>query len=132
MPLGASRVAGNWPDYESFRHYLWKDLIENDWSFDFIGTREDGAIYPLVDSTFFDPDHEGVGGHTSDEILVGLFTWLRETGAPDVVLFSSPGGNDILNREPTESIVNNIQGIIDILQKVNPNIGLADFLQHVL
>ena len=28
LPLGASRVEGNRPDYESFRYELWKDLEE--------------------------------------------------------------------------------------------------------
>ena len=34
LPLGASRVEGARPDYESFRYELWKDLVENDWVFD--------------------------------------------------------------------------------------------------
>jgi hypothetical protein len=37
MPLGASRVAGNSPIHESFRYKLWKDLTENNWTFDSIG-----------------------------------------------------------------------------------------------
>ena len=41
MPLGASRVEGARPQYESFRYELWKDLKENDWKFDFIGTQSD-------------------------------------------------------------------------------------------
>jgi len=35
--LGASRVEGARPEYESFRYELWKDLVENDLTFDFIG-----------------------------------------------------------------------------------------------
>ena len=41
MPLGASRVEGNRPEYESFRYELWKDLKSNEWTFDFIGTQTD-------------------------------------------------------------------------------------------
>ena len=29
MTLGASRVEGSRPDYESFRYNLWKNMIEN-------------------------------------------------------------------------------------------------------
>ena len=36
MALGASRVEGNRPQYESFRYETWKDLIENNYSIDFI------------------------------------------------------------------------------------------------
>ena len=46
MTLGASRVEGSRPDYESFRYNLWKNLIENNWTFDFIGTQSDEASYP--------------------------------------------------------------------------------------
>ncbi len=41
MTLGASRVEGSRPDYESFRYNLWKNMIENNWTFDFIGTQSD-------------------------------------------------------------------------------------------
>ena len=41
LPLGASRVEGARPEFESFRYELWKDLKENDWTFDFIGTQKD-------------------------------------------------------------------------------------------
>ena len=122
MPLGASRVAGDRPNHESFRYDLWKELILNNWSFDFIDTQEDNAIYLPVENTPFDPDHEGAGGRTSDDILVNLFNWLRESGAPDIVLFSSPGGNDVLRREPLERTISNLESIIDILQKANPQV----------
>ena len=65
MPLGASRVQGNRPEYESFRYELWKDLIDNDWTFDFIGTQTDEATYPIYNNLSFDLDHEGRGGWTS-------------------------------------------------------------------
>lgn len=46
-------------------------------------------------------------------------------GAPDIVLFSSPGGNDILNGEASfEEIVANINQIIDIIQESNPNVTI--------
>ena len=124
MPLGASRVEGNRPEYESFRYELWKDLVENDWTFDFIGTQSDDASYPSFNGLIFDRDHEGRGGWTSEQILNNIDTWLAETGAPDIVLFSSPGGNDALQNLPYDQAISNIKGIISALQNVNPNITI--------
>lgn len=57
LPLGASRVEGFRPHFESYRYELWKDLTENGWTFDFIGTRSDKASYPLYNGKKFDIDH---------------------------------------------------------------------------
>ncbi len=122
MPLGASRVEGARPQYESFRYELWKGLKENDWKFDFIGTQSDDAYYPVFESINFDKDHEGRGGWTSGEILNELDDWLNQTGPPDIVLLSSPGGNDALQGLSYSQAVSNINAIIDILQADNPNI----------
>jgi lysophospholipase L1-like esterase len=120
MSLGASRVEGNRPDFESFRYELWKDLIANNWTFDFIGTQSDEALYPSYNNQSFDIDHEGRGGWTSGQILADLAEWLNETSSPDIVLFSSPGGNDALQNLPYNETINNIQAIIDLLQSNNP------------
>ena len=125
MPLGASRVQGNRPNHESFRYELWKDLINGGWSFDFIGTMEDGASYPSVNNITFDNDHEGRGGWTSGEILDGLNDWLDQTGPADIVLFSSPAGNDALQGLSYNQAITNINGIIDALQADNPNVTIV-------
>lgn len=124
FPLGASRVEGARPDYESFRYELWKDLIDGGWSFDYIGTQSDNDSYPAFNNENFDIDHEGRGGWTSSEILSGLNGWLSQTGSPDIVLFSSPGGNDILNGQNYNQTISNINGIIDELQSNNPNVTI--------
>ncbi len=121
MTLGASRVEGSRPDYESFRYDLWRSLIEHNWTFDFIGTRSDETFYPSFNGLDFDIDHEGRGGWTSGEILNGLDNWLEETGPPDIVLFSSPGGNDALEQLSYSEAVSNINSIIDVIQSSNPN-----------
>ena len=77
-----------------------------------------------VPETDFDVDHEGRGGWTSGQILSELESWLNETGAPDIVLFSSTGGNDALEELPYQNAVQNINEIIDILQANNPNITI--------
>lgn len=124
LPLGASRVEGFRPNFESYRYELWKDLKENNWTFDFIGTRSDEASYPSFNGKEFDIDHEGRGGFTSGEILQGLNDWLEETGSPDIVLFSSPAGNDILNGQNYNQSISNINAIIDVLQENNPKITI--------
>lgn len=122
MALGASRVQGNRPVYESFRYELWKDLTENGWVFDYIGTQSDQASYPIFNNSIFDIDHEGRSGWTSGQILSNVSNWLAETGAPDIVLFSSPGGNDALQNLPYDQTIINIKGIVNALQNSNPDV----------
>lgn len=122
LPLGASRVEGDRPEFESFRFELWKLLVKGGWEFDYIGTMTDPASYPDYSNMRFDADHEGRGGWTSGQILSGIREWLDANGAPDIVLFSSPGGNDALSDLPFEDAVSNINSIIDILQTENPNV----------
>lgn len=124
LPLGASRVEGARPEFESFRYELWKDLRDGGWTFDLIGTQSDYASYPSYNGSEFDIDHEGRGGWTSGQILSGLEDWLKETGSPDNVLFSSPGGNDALEELSYEKAVENINAIIDIIQANNPNVTI--------
>ncbi|MDG1790722.1 MAG: GDSL-type esterase/lipase family protein [Flavobacteriaceae bacterium] len=122
LTLGASRVEGSRPEFESYRYELWKSLKENNWIFDFIGTQTDESSYPTFNNMNFDLDHEGRGGWTSGEILNGLGDWLNQTGSADIVLLSSPGGNDALEGMPYSQAVFNINNIIDILQADNPSV----------
>jgi len=124
MPLGASRVEGARPDYESFRYELWKDLIDGGWTFDFVGTMTDDADYPNFNAKEFDADHEGRGGWTSGQILDGINNWFTLTGGADIVLFSSPGGNDALQGLPYDVAVSNINNIIDLIQFAHPGVTI--------
>ncbi|MCH2235861.1 MAG: GDSL-type esterase/lipase family protein [Crocinitomicaceae bacterium] len=124
LPLGASRVEGSKKDFESFRYELWKDLKNGGWTFDFIGTVRDNAKYDDYLGESFDKDHEGRGGWTSGQIRDELDGWLAQTGAPDIVLFSSPGGNDALEGLPYTDAISNINAIIDKLQASNPNVTI--------
>ena len=92
-------------------------LKENNFVFDFIGTQSDEATYPSFNGENFDVDHEGRGGWTSGDILDGLNDWLEQLETPDIVLISSPGGNDGLENLPFPQAVSNINLIIDILQE---------------
>ena len=121
LNLGASRVEGGRPKYESYRYELWKKLKENDLIFDFIGTQTDESTYPQFNNMIFDCDHEGRGGWTSGNILEEIYNWLSVTGPPDFVLFSSPAGNDALLGLSYTQAITNVNGIIDIIQDFNPN-----------
>lgn len=123
MPLGASRVEGARPAFESYRYDLWKTLIQNGWDIDFVGTNEDQAsIYPPFQGQNFDIDHEGHGGFTSEQILDRIDNWLARIPKPDIVLLSSPGGNDALQGLPFDPIITNMNAIIDVIQEVNPKV----------
>ncbi|GAB5410434.1 MAG: hypothetical protein BalsKO_27990 [Balneolaceae bacterium] len=126
MPLGASRVEGARPVFESYRYELWKLLVDGGWEFDFIGTKKDDFPYEDYAELSFDNDHEGRSGFTSVQILAEIEEWIEIAGAPDIVLFSSPGGNDILGESATYSeILSNINNIIDIIQESNPNVTIV-------
>ena len=121
LNLGASRVEGGRPEYESYRYELWKKLKENNLIFDYIGTQTDESTYPQFNNLIFDCDHEGRGGWTSGDILEELYNWLSQTGPPNFVLFSSPAGNDALEELSYTQAVSNINDIIDVIQEFNPN-----------
>jgi lysophospholipase L1-like esterase len=124
MPLGASRVEGARPDFESYRYELWKLLIENESDFDFVGTNTDEAQYDDYLGKSFDKDHEGWSGWTSGQIKRKLNNWLKQIPTPDIVLFSSPGGNDALQNKSYDKAIMNINEIIDLLQAKNPNVTI--------
>lgn len=125
MPLGASRVEGAKPEYESYRYELWKKLVDGGWDFDFIGSmQEDASEYAEHAGKTFDTDHEGHGGFTSGDIKKCTDKWLKEGGTPNVVLFSSPGGNDALENKSFDKAVKNINDIIDALQNANPDVTI--------
>lgn len=124
MPLGASRVQGSPPGYHSYRYKLWKKLRNNDWNIDFIGTQIDTELYPMVNDEEFDPHHEGHSGWTSGQLLDELSDWTAVLDTPDIVLFSSPGGNDALDGFSYESIMVNVVDIVEGLQQFNPEVTI--------
>ena len=125
LPLGASRVQGDPPNYHSYRYKLWKKLLVNGWSIDFVGSQIDPKSYALVDNEEFDPNHEGHIGYTSGQILEELDDWMATVDTPNIVLFSSPGGNDALDFLPYDDAVDNIVDIVQKLQGYNPNVTIV-------
>lgn len=125
MPLGASRVQGFPVIFESYRYALWKMLIDGEWAFDFVGTNRDLWEYESYKNFCFDNEHEGRGGWTAVQINENIENWLDAVGEVDIVLFSSPGGNDALGGADFYSIVTNINAIIDKIQAHNSNITIV-------
>lgn len=118
-------MQGDPPDYHSYRYKLWKKLVENGWSIDFVGSQIDPKSYALVDNEEFDPNHEGHIGYTSGQILEDLDDWMATVDTPNIVLFSSPGGNDALDFLPYDDAVDNIVDIVQKLQGYNPNVTIV-------
>mgnify|MGYP005676952275 CR=1 FL=1 len=117
--LAASRVEGNLPEYESFHYELWKVLVNKELNFDFIGTVKDKGFYPDNLGNVFDYDYEGRSGWTAEEIKNNIHGWIKKTGSPHIIVFSSPGGNDALINLPYESTISHINKIISIVQDYN-------------
>jgi hypothetical protein len=124
MPLGASRVQGFPGVFESYRYELWKDLIDGGFEFDFVGNNEDLWQYASYKNYCFDNEHEGRGGWTAANINENIESWLTAVGDVDIVLFSSPGGNDALSGADFDGIVLNINTIIDKIQAHNSNMTI--------
>ncbi len=125
MPLGASRVQGSPPAYISYRYNLWKKLRLNGYNVNFIGGEVDSEIYPLVNEKEFDPHHEGHSGWTSGQLLADLPNWTSRLDTPDLVLYSSPGANDIIDGFSYESAIENVVDIVKGLQSFNPEVTIV-------
>ena len=115
--------------YESYRYELWKNLIDNNYNFDFIGREKDYGTYPLYAGLEFDNDHEGSGGFESEDVLANIDEILTTIASPDIVLLSI-GGNDLLDggNPPSEPIANIVE-LVGKLQTHNSNITI--FLERI-
>ena len=58
------------------------------------------------------------------ELLNNLDNWLNIVGAPDFVLFSSPGGNDALEDLSIDQAIQNINAIVDKIQAVDEKVTI--------
>ena len=115
--------------YESYRYELWKNLIDNSYNFDFIGTQKDYDNYPLYTGLEFDNDHEGSGGYESEDVLTDIDEILAAISSPDIVLLSI-GGNDLLDGgNPPSEPITNIAELVRKLQIHNSNITI--FLERI-
>ena len=115
--------------YESYRYELWKNLVDNNYNFDFIGRKKDYGTYEEYSGLEFDIDHEGVGGYETEDVLENIEEILATISSPDIVLLSI-GGNDLLDGgNPPSEPISNIVELVGILQTHNSNITI--FLERI-
>ena len=115
--------------YESYRYELWKNLVDSNYNFDYVGRQKDYGNYEEYSGQEFDNDHEGAGGYESEDILVNIDEILKVISSPDIVLLSI-GGNDLLDggNPPSEPIANIVE-LVEKLQAHNSNITI--FLERI-
>ena len=115
--------------FESYRYELWKNLIDNNYNFDFVGRQKDYGNYEEYSGQEFDNDHEGGGGFESEDVLANIDEVLAAISSPDIVLLSI-GGNDLLDggNPPSEPIANIVE-IVGKLQSHSSNITV--FLEQI-
>lgn len=115
--------------FESYRYELWKNLVDNNYNFDFVGRQKDYGTYEEYSGQEFDNDHEGEGGFESEDVLASIDEVLAAISSPDIILLSI-GGNDLLNggNPPSEPIANIVQ-LVGKLQTHNSNVTI--FLEQI-
>jgi len=115
--------------YESYRYELWKNLVDNNYNFDFVGRQKDYGTYKEYLGVEFDIDHEGVGGYESEDVLENIEEILATISSPDIVLLSI-GGNDLLDGgNPPSEPISNIVEIVEKLQTHNSYVSI--FLERI-
>lgn len=139
MPLGNSitrGVAGSTFDV-GYRRSLYKDLVDDGYSIDFVGSKIDGFL------TDFDMQHEGHGGwhaqHPSNKsisIVDSVSNWLNRN-PPDVILLHI-GTNDIgefeANGETVTDLVGEVSAILDSIDSFEISYGknIKIFLAQII
>ena len=119
MPLGDSITRGtndiNYPNGSipgGYRKGLGQSLANASLEHDFVGEKTDNAAPDM------DPDHNGLNGYRTDEILANLPQWLQRN--PDIVLLKA-GTNDILQDRPVETAAANLSALIEAITNDAPN-----------
>ena len=115
--------------FESYRYELWKNLVDNNYNFDFVGRQKDYGNYEEYSGQEFDNDHEGGGGFESEDVLANIDEVLAAISSPDIVLLSI-GGNDLLDGgNPPSEPISNIVELVEKLQSHNSNVTI--FLEQI-
>ncbi|MBC8109260.1 MAG: carbohydrate-binding protein [Anaerolineae bacterium] len=122
MPLGDS-ITQSFGNFNSYRYYLWQKLEDAGYGVDFVGSQTKAAGDQFPADFDFDQDHEGHSGFTTADIKAQIANWAL-SAQPDVVLIHL-GTNDMRFGMGTNTAINNIEDIIDILRSVNPNVKIV-------
>jgi len=125
LPLGDSRVEDGDESSYSYRYDLWKNLIDEGYTFDFIGPEKDPETYASYNNQEFDKDHAGSGGAKTNDIISWLNSEILVDGnpVPDIVLLGI-GGNDLNDEADPVTVLTNINTIIDLIQAKNSDVTI--------
>jgi lysophospholipase L1-like esterase len=103
MPLGDSITLGIGDEQlQGYRASLYRDLVKKGYDIDFVGLYQDGA-----GETVFDPDHQGTGGQTKEELADAVQKYLQGNPA-DMILLHIGTNRESSDPSPVESILNTI------------------------
>lgn len=129
--------------YPSYRYFLWKNLVDQGFSFDFVGSIDHRFMqmrnkrhWPKqYKSSQFDSDHEGHWGWRCEQILGQnhgdlpwgsgkghLQLWLKQY-TPDLAIIHL-GHNDLDHDQSISSTLTELSEIIQILRQHNPQIKI--------
>lgn len=126
LPLGDSITQGD-TKHASYRYPLWRHMVNSGLRFDFVGStrkHHEGAG-PDVDDLSgveFDRDHEGHWGWRADEVLDKLPGWLEHY--PVDLALVHLGTNDVLQGQPLQETLSELQAIVDLLRGRNPTVTI--------
>ncbi|MFD2248386.1 SGNH/GDSL hydrolase family protein [Pontibacter ruber] len=134
MPLGNSITQGD-NEHPSYRYPLWKMLTEAGVEFEYVGSHdvnfEGNPEFPDHNGQTYSNRNEGHWGWRIDQILHGhederdkgrLKEWLRGY-TPDVVLMHL-GSNDVMQEQPVEETIQELEEVVSEIRKTNPNVTI--------
>lgn len=117
MPLGDSITAGRHnvePTPGTYRIQLWKNLLADNLSVDFVGSQFNGP------PSLGDKNHEGHGGWTIDQITGLVNQGVIKTYQPQMILLMI-GTNDVLRANSLKEITSDLSNLIDRISSESSN-----------
>ncbi len=113
LPVGDSITEGI-PIPGGYRAPLYQLMTNAGYNLDFIGTQSDNSAPSLPD-----PNHEGNGGYTIDQVAAGMPGWAESIGDPDVILLLI-GTNDYGDSDDTPDAIERLDLLISELAELWP------------
>jgi len=126
MPLGDSITHG-FLGHSSYRYFLWKKFIDNNYDVDFVGMRHGNILLstPNYEGRVFDGDYNGFSGWQANHINTWLNYILSQSETPDIVLLHIGTNDKIFTNESATRTLKDVTHIIKKLRAVNPNVKIV-------